>query len=113
MSRTEDLVAVKPAARRMWRIGGRRRERWRGEGEAMVCLGGLDWIHQKSLVVKDTSMSNCLYIVIHFYSDIHSSLTLDANPERNAWQSHLRSNLLISRRKNTENSLVFVANARL
>ena len=60
VSRTEDLVDVKPAARRMWRIGGRRRERWRGEGEAMVCSGGLDWIHQTSLVVKCAWMSDCL-----------------------------------------------------
>ena len=60
MSRTEDLVAVKPAARRMWRIGGRRRDRWRWEGEAMICFGGLDWIHQTSLVVQYEKMSECL-----------------------------------------------------
>lgn len=30
MSRTEGRVEVKPEARRMWRIGGRRREEWRG-----------------------------------------------------------------------------------
>lgn len=29
MSRTEGRVEVKPAARRIWRIGGRRREVWR------------------------------------------------------------------------------------
>ncbi len=30
VSRTEGRVVVKPAARRMWRIGGRRREGGRG-----------------------------------------------------------------------------------
>lgn len=42
MSRTEGRVEVKPAARRMWRIGGRRREGCRGlvdiVGEVVVVL---------------------------------------------------------------------------
>ncbi len=32
MSRTDGRVVVKPAARRIWRMGGRRSEGWRGEG---------------------------------------------------------------------------------
>lgn len=43
MSRTEGRVEVKPAARRMWRIGGRRRERWRGEVVDIVCFG-FGWV---------------------------------------------------------------------
>lgn len=37
MSRTEGRVDVKPAARRMWRIGGRRREGWRGLVDMVGC----------------------------------------------------------------------------